>query len=325
MLRVDPAARTLSRLESTTLSRSKILEREHLQKAIINSWDAFCAELGLPELYFVQQEVEPHDACRDRIDILALDADGSPHVFELKRHRDRLQLLQALSYAAMVSGWNKERYLALLTNRTDEDTQELRRLLENDGFELKAPNVVLLAESFDPEVILTARWLSEFQVSISAFAISAVDDASGTLLSIEQRFPLLGLEDVYVSRGRRAPPAAGSEGSWDEVAKALPYDFAAEAMAAFRKHKEGNAAARRFASIYSDSPLGRMRISFREHHIKIYTYDQSPDAEKELRSRLGEVVPFVPWGSDQTKNSGFTFQLETRAQLHQFLRAVGDR
>ncbi len=324
MLRVDPAAHVLSRLETTTLSRSKILERDHLQKAIVKSWEAFCAELGFPELYFIQQEVEPHESCRDRIDILALDADGAPHVFELKRDRERLQLLQALSYAAMVSTWGKERYLALLAARTDEDSQEIRRILESDSFELKAPNVVLIAESFDPEVILTARWLSEFQLSISAFAISAVDDASGTLLSIDQRFPLLGLEDVYVNRARRPPPPPDGEG-WDEVARALPYDFAAEAIAAFRKHKEGNPAARRFGSIYSDSPLGRMHISFREHHIKIYTYDQSPEAEKELRTRLGEVVPFVPWGSDQTKNSGFTFQLDTRAQLEQFLRAVDDR
>jgi hypothetical protein len=319
MLRVDASARKLSRLESTTLSKSKILERETLQTAIVNSWEAFCAEIGLPELYFIGQEIEPHDSCRDRIDILALDGDGTPYVFELKRGRDPLQLLQALSYAAMVSHWDKSQYLNLVAQRADEDGEEIRDRLRSEAFALQPPEVVLVAESFDPEVILTAEWLSKFQLSVTAFRITAVDDASGTLLSVEQRYPLLGLDDVYVARARR-PPDDGS--TWEAVVKELSFDFAAEAVAEFRKQKEGNPAARRFASMYSESPLGRMTLYLRKKHITAYTFDQSSTAGETLRARLGPSIPVSPWGSERTATSGFTFQIESRAHFEQFVGAV---
>jgi hypothetical protein len=67
-----------------------------------------------------------------------------------------------------------------------------------------------------------------------------------------------------------------------------------------------------------------MRINFRRQYLKIYTDDQSPEAEAVLRDRLGSAIAVSRWGSETTKNSGFTFKIETEAQFDQFLRAVGD-
>src|ERR1019366_8938386 len=140
------------------------------------------------EVFFVGSEIVPHDACRDRIDLLGLSRDGTPVVFELKRHRDRLQVLQAISYAAMVKKWDAARFLAALGTKHDEDTDELRSLLADEAFNLGEPEIVLIAESFDPEVILAAEWLSQFKVPISDFAISGVEHGGDTLISIDQRF-----------------------------------------------------------------------------------------------------------------------------------------
>src|ERR1017187_5096000 len=100
MLKVDPSTKTLVPVNSTTLTQTNILERTHLQASIVRSWDVFISELGYEEIFLVGSEIEPHDSCHDRIDLLGLSRDGTPIVFELKRHRDRLQLLQAISYAA---------------------------------------------------------------------------------------------------------------------------------------------------------------------------------------------------------------------------------
>ena len=78
MLKIDPSTRTLSKVPSTSLQGSNILEREHLQAAIVGSWEAFCSELGQEELYLLGQEITPHDSCSDCIDILAIDGDGAP-------------------------------------------------------------------------------------------------------------------------------------------------------------------------------------------------------------------------------------------------------
>lgn len=321
MLKVDPSAKTLVPVSSTTLNQSKILERAHLQEAIVRSWDAFVSELGFEELFFVGSEIVPHDSCRDRIDLLAISRDGTPVVFELKRHRDRLQLLQALSYAAMVSKWDAARFRHALGGKDDEDAEELRSLLDDDAFELRDPEVVLVAESFDPEVILAAEWLSKFGVPVSAFAISAVEHRGDTLISIDQRFPLPGVDDVYVRRSNRG---AVDSSSWDEALTKVSFPFAKRAVDIFRKRIEGSPQRRQFDSIYSSSPLGRMRIALKKKYLKVYTVDQSPEAEKTIRDRLEPVIHVSPWGSESTKNSGFTFTIETPEQFDHFLKAIGE-
>lgn len=324
MLKLDVSAKTLVPVSSTTLTQSNILERADFQAAIERSWDAFCGELGYEELFRVGSEVEPHDACRNRIDLLALNAEGTPIVFELKRHRDRLQLLQAISYAAMVARWDVARFVATLGGREDEGAQELRSLLEDETFELRPPEIVLIAESFDPEVILAADWLGTFNVPISAFAISAVEHSGATLISLDQKFPLPGVDDLYVRRVNRAPLGVQA-GSWDDALGKVDFPFARRAVDIFRRRIEGSPQRRAFNSIYASSPLGRMSIAFKRKYLKVYTVDQSPEAEKTLRESLEPVIPIVRWGSENTKNSGFTFKIETTDQFDHFLTALGER
>lgn len=323
MLRVDPASKTLVPVSSTTLTHENVLERADLQRSIIRSWDAFCSELGYEELFFVGSELIPHDSCDNRIDILALKRDGTPVIFELKRHRERLQLLQALSYSAMVARWDAARFVKEIGGRAGEDADELRSLLAEEGFELSGPEVVLIAESFDPEVIITADWLAEFGVPISAFAVSVVDHGGETLISIDQKFPLVGVDDLYVRRSSRSSKAEPST-SWDEALKNVTFPFAKRAVEVFRNHIGGSPQRRAFHSIYAGSPLGRLSIAFRRNYLKVYTDDQSPQAEQALRSGLGDVIALTKWGSESTKNSGFTFKIETEAQFEHFLRAVGE-
>ncbi len=111
MLEFDTDRKKLSRVKSSTLHASQVLERQDLQAAFVSSWDAFKSELGFEELHYVGQEVSPHRSCDDRIDILAIDGDGRPVIMELKRGRDKLQLLQAITYAAMVSTWDTDRLI----------------------------------------------------------------------------------------------------------------------------------------------------------------------------------------------------------------------
>ncbi len=67
-----------------------------------------------------------------------------------------------------------------------------------------------------------------------------------------------------------------------------------------------------------------MSIAFRRRYLKIYTTDQSPEAEQILRDRLSPMIEFTTWGNENTKNSGFTFTIETEPQFDHFLKAVGE-
>ncbi len=75
---------------------------------IRNSPADFFAELG-EGLLPVVEESRPSEVVDDRIDLLALDRDGSAMLAKFKRGAHKLQLLQALSYAAMVADWNPAR------------------------------------------------------------------------------------------------------------------------------------------------------------------------------------------------------------------------
>lgn len=323
MLKYDRDAKSLGFVPATNLNQAHVLERSDLQEAIVRSWEAFCAEMGREELFLVGTEICPHSSCDNRIDILALSSDGRPVVIELKRHRSRLQLLQAISYAAMVAKWPKQRFQKELAGQSGEQAEELRGLMEGEDFELEGPEVVLVAESFDPEVILAADWLADFGVPISAFAITTVDHMGELLLAVDQKFPLLGLDDVYVSRGRK--PGGVEEGTtWEDVVAKLKFPFAAKAVSTFRRHAAGSPHRRAFFYLYGQSPLGRLGIHFRRDYLKVYTHEQSPEARDQLSTRLGEFIPFTPWGNENTKNRGFTFKVETEAQFQQLLSAVGD-
>jgi hypothetical protein len=323
MLKLDPATKTLIPIPSTSLTQANILERTHLQEAIVRSWDAFVSELGYEELFLVGKEVVPHEACNDRIDLLAISRDGRPVIIELKRKRDRLQLLQAISYAAMVSKWDAARFKEVLGATVREDDADLQSLLDDEAFEVQGPEMVLLAESFEPEVILAAEWLAGFGVPITAFSISAVDYRGDTLVSIDQRFPLADVDDVYVARTSRHATRA-DDTSWDDALENISFPFARRAVDIFRKRVAGSPHRRNFGSIYASSPLGRMSIAFKLNYLKVYTVDQSPESERVVRGRLEPAIAVSPWGNEKTKNSGFTFTINTEQQFDHFLKAVGE-
>ena len=124
-------------------------------------------------------------------------------------------------------------------------------------------------------------------------------------------------------RTKRVPESTGA-GSWDDVLAHVSFPFARRAVEIFRRRIEGSPQRRSFFSIYGGSTLGRMSISFRKDYLKVYTSDQSAEAEQALRAGLEPMIPVVPWGNERTKNSGFTFKIETDAQFEHFLRAVGE-
>src|SRR5688572_1087984 len=99
MLRVDRNQFSLSRLQQRTLADVGLYERQDLQRMIVASPKVFFEELG-ENLLLLAQEVRPADEVDDRIDLLALDEDGTVVVIELKRGNHKLHLLQALSYAS---------------------------------------------------------------------------------------------------------------------------------------------------------------------------------------------------------------------------------
>ena len=152
MLKIKWDSATLERLSNKTLAQAKILERQDLQKMIISNPDPFFEEMG-ERLVLIGQEVPPSSYVGDRIDLLAIDEKGAAVIIELKRSEQKLQLLQSLSYAAMLSDWSTENFVNARSTFGSEPYQDALDAIQdhvtpaNHNEINKTQRVILIAEA----------------------------------------------------------------------------------------------------------------------------------------------------------------------------------
>jgi hypothetical protein len=317
MMRIDKKEKILQRLPDSDLKDSEILERKDLQQAIINSWNEFRLEIKSQDLFLIGQEVVPHNDVSDRIDILAYSSvENTAVVIELKRSSNKLQLLQALSYGAMISGWNSSQ---LLTEARKQNAFELEDI--EDGLKevevLPKARIVLLAESFDPEVMITADWLyQQYSVDIMAYSMQVFRNDSQIYINIIQRYPLAELSDAYSLRKRTQKSEASTEldVNWDEVAKTLQYPWGAKAIKLCQVFKAGEPARRRFGSIRTSwDGFNWISINFRRAYVNVYLKGSPEDAEQIIQSKFKDSMEIGNW------RDGFSCKIKTEAQFSELV------
>jgi hypothetical protein len=223
MLRINRQNHALTRLTPKSIPDAGLRERADLQRMIRQSHEAFFQEMG-EKLLLVGEEVKPADFVADRIDLLAIDENGSTVVIELKRGSDKLQLLQALGYAGMVAKWNREQLVSALgqfeAKPISEAEDQIEEFLQDGIGELnQTQRVVLLAENFDYEVLVTAEWLTEkYGVDIRCYRLTLSEDGPSEFLSCTCIYPPPEITQVATRRGigPREPSGPGWA-DWDEA------------------------------------------------------------------------------------------------------------
>lgn len=203
MLRIDRENQRLISLEMPTLADISISERYHLQEFISGSPAAFFKEIG-QELYVVGKEIEPSTNVQDRIDLLAVDKEGTGVVIELKRGTHRLHMLQALSYAAMIAQWEPDDFFRLLG---DDRREALTDFLEVEKEQInRQQRIILIAEAFDYALLVGAEWLSEqYGVNIMCCRIAVATDPATKVeyLVCSNVYPAPEIAAAAAPRGRR--------------------------------------------------------------------------------------------------------------------------
>ena len=224
MLKVERSEKRLTPVSQVNLADAKVRERLDLQRMILASPEAFCREIG-ERLILIGEEVHPSHLVADRIDLLAVDDKGRAVIIELKRGNDRLQLLQALSYAAMISNWDSDYFLEMCSEMArrggSEDPEDA--LVEHIGSDLSSLNheqrVILIAEEFDWEVLATAEWLYEKHgIDIRCYRLAMSADSGQEYLTCTCIFPPPELREFAQTRIRRPRDDETSEWTnWDEA------------------------------------------------------------------------------------------------------------
>ena len=227
MMRIEKTldGEKLLALPSLKLSDANYKEREHLQQMIVTSPDVFFGEIG-EQLLVVGQERQPRpEYVGDRIDVLGLDPSGTAVIIELKRDRDKLQLLQSLTYAAMVRTWSRDDFVREHAASKNLSLEAAKDAIDQFlGASVETINarqrVVLVAEHFDFEVLATAEWLSEgYGVEIKCVKIALREDGDRRYMTAETIFPSSPLFDHAWKRraGGGGTAALAPAVSWEEV------------------------------------------------------------------------------------------------------------
>jgi hypothetical protein len=320
VLRIDDATKRLVPPSASTLRTEDLRERADLQELIVNSWEVFASELGLPGLRYLGKEVQPHASCANRIDILAFDEDeGRPVVIELKRDRDRMQLLQGLSYAGMIATWRDAQYSAVLAPHDDAD---LRNSVEQRLADV-SPAVVLIAEEFDPEVILTANWLrSQHQVDIACYSLKLLRFGESLHLAAQRDFPPKGIDEVYRTRSRLGSTSAAVEQSWEDVQEWVSSAWLAGAIDRCLATGSKNDAKRRyFATPFNTGVWGGYMFYVNKREAKVRFHGRR-DGDVAYWESVIPGARVSTWGNENTQE-GIAVPLATADALDRFVRGLG--
>jgi len=208
------AAQGLDAVERTSLTLERIRERQDLQRMLRQRIDI----LG-DDLLVVAEEYGLFDTSRRRIDLLALDTNGTLVVIELKRTDDGGHMeLQALRYAAMVSTMTWEHLVEAYAHYNRVDTAEAHQAIRDWAPDAAAAGelpdqvrIILVSEDFSTEVTSTALWLNAtYATDISCYRLTPYKLHDDVLLDVQQIIPLPEAADFQIQQRKKGAAAAST-------------------------------------------------------------------------------------------------------------------
>ena len=212
MFKIDTAANSITSLTIRTFGDLGFSERKNLQEWIAK--EPSC--LG-EELLIIQKEFSGFSDTHERLDILALDKQGSLVLIENKLDdTGRDVTWQALKYASYCSRLSKENIRSIYQEflaKTDPnaDARDLiTEFLEADDYEEVALNksitqrIILIAANFRKEVTSTVLWLLNFKLRVQCFLVTPYSMGDQHFLNIEQIIPTKDAEEFMIGLADKA-------------------------------------------------------------------------------------------------------------------------
>lgn len=219
MFRIDHVTNRISKLEAVSFSDLGFTERNHLQEWLANQPDA----LG-EELLVIQKEFDGFDDTRERLDLLALDKEGSLVIIENKLDDSGRDVVwQSLKYASYCSTLSKSNIAEIYQRYLDRGAagRDARALIceflgEEDFGEVvlnsgNGQRVIMVAAQFRKEVTSTVLWLLGYKLRITCFRATPYRDGEALFLNIEQVIPLPEAEEFMIGMSEKEEEEQSSE------------------------------------------------------------------------------------------------------------------
>lgn len=210
---------------STTFEIEKMMERKDLQRLLRTD----ISPLG-KDLMVIAEEFGNWEDSKRRIDLLCLDREGRLVVVEVKRTEDGGHMeLQAIRYAAMVSGMTVEHVVnAHMRMLGDDASEELARkdiaeFLGVDSVDevefTKDVRIILVAADFSTEITTSVLWLNKFDHNVSCVRLNPYRIGNHVFIDLTQVIPLPEAADYEVRVRAQAQEAKRIKSAREETLK----------------------------------------------------------------------------------------------------------
>jgi len=211
MYRIQKDKNTITRIEEKTFSELGFKEREHLQEWLAGNPTA----LG-EELLIIQKEFSGFKDTNERLDLLALDKQGSLVIIENKLDDSGKDVTwQVLKNASDCSSLSKDNirdiFQEFLNKESNGDNAEdkISEFIDGRDFEEVTLNVgntqriMMVAGKYRKEVTSTVLWLMNFNLRVQCFKVTPFSFGEELLLNVEQILPMKDTEEYAVSMANK--------------------------------------------------------------------------------------------------------------------------
>ncbi len=319
MVKISKDSKTLTRLETPTLAEARILEKYDLQEYIVNSFPTFCDEVH-QALMLIGKEVKPSADVADRIDLLALDTNGSMVIIELKRGRDKHQLLQAIGYAGMVAKWSADDVINQAGEmKIDKDRIEDHVEGEASGELNHNQRMLLVAEEFEYEVLAGAEWLYERDVEIDCVRVTLATDGAAEYLTFTQIFPVPQLAEQARKRRAQGQASTLKYESWEAAFASVKNKAVIEF---FNRHLESGVPDRLRYRELDFGPGGRMKVHVRDKYASVVQWCGRFQGDEKFWTDHIHLPDGISVWTKAHKDDCLRFRLTTAEDFLAFEKAV---
>jgi Domain of unknown function (DUF4268) len=212
MYKIDAQGNKILKLKEVSFEELGFKEREHLQEWIAKE----PAVLG-EELLIIQKEFSGFADTKERLDLLALDKQGSLVIIENKLDDSGRDVTwQALKYASYCSSLSKENIKKIYqeyldkTNPKDRAEHKISEFFDESDYEELNLNkgvtqrIILIAARFRKEVTSTVLWLLNFKVRAQCFRATPYSMEGELFLNVEQIIPTQDAEEYMIGMAEKA-------------------------------------------------------------------------------------------------------------------------
>ncbi|MCK5284902.1 MAG: DUF4268 domain-containing protein [Alphaproteobacteria bacterium] len=212
MFKINSVNNQITSLQTKSFTELGFREREHLQE-----WIAKLPSCLGEELLIIQKEFSDFNDTQERLDLLALDKQGSLVIIENKLDdTGRDVTWQALKYASYCSGFSKDNirkiYQDFLDKSANGEKAEENLIDFFDGIDYEeiilnkgvTQRVILIAANFRKEVTSTVLWLLNFKLRVQCFKVTPYSMGEELFLSVDQIIPTKDTEEFMMGLADKA-------------------------------------------------------------------------------------------------------------------------